>query len=181
VCPPPRPADAGSLPEKASLPPGAGGEFAVLVAILDHGGQECILLTKRPDSLPQYSGQVCFPGGARDPLDLDLAATAVREAGEEVGIGPERIKLLCELPQQATALGHRVKPFLARVAPGPIVPNPLEVERVLYVPLSHLKADPFKLRAFAAGRGKPRSTYTFQFEGCEVWGLTARILREHFV
>jgi len=107
-------------------------EFAVLVPLIDYvrpsgssaAAEECVLLTKRPETLPHYAGQVSFPGGGRDLEDADLAATAIREAGEEVGIGPERIKILGELPWQCTSLGHRVRPFLASVAPGPVSRTP---------------------------------------------------------
>jgi len=164
------------------VPEGAETEFAVLVPLLEHSGEECILLTKRLDSLPQYSGQVSFPGGARDPEDADLAATAIREAGEEVGIAPARISIAAELPWQSTSLGHRVKPFLGRVTPGPLQPNPEEVERVLYVPVSLVRSDPFRARGtWRDAEGRRRTTYTFEFDGLEVWGLTARILRDHFV
>lgn len=154
----------------------------MLVPIIAHGGEDCILLTKRPATLPQYPGQVSFPGGARDPSDQDLAATALREAFEEVGIEPGRISLVAELPWQSTALGHRVKPFLARVAPGPLRPNGAEVERLLFLPVKLLRTDPFRVRGlWTDSHGRTRTIYTLQFEGCEVWGLTARILREEFV
>ncbi len=156
-------------------------EFAVLVPIIERGGVESILLTKRPETLPEYSGHVAFPGGARDPGDLSLADTAIREAGEEVGISPERITVISELAWQTTALGHRVKPFVARVAPGPIAPNPDEVERILYLPRSVFETDPFGVRTWTDHAGKTRRTYTFRFEGLEIWGLTARILRLCFV
>jgi 8-oxo-dGTP pyrophosphatase MutT (NUDIX family) len=158
-----------------------GPEFAVLIPIIERGGQECILLTKRLDSLPEYSGHVSFPGGARDPGDSDLAATAIRETREEVGISPERISVVGEMDWHSTTLGHRVKPFVARIAPGPVRPNPLEVDRILYLPLAILERDPFRLRTWRDESGKARSTYTFQFEGLEIWGLTARILRRCFV
>lgn len=169
-------------------------EFAVLVPLILHSRphtrpheftaapEECVLLTKRPETLPTYSGQVSFPGGARDPEDADLEATAIREAGEEVGIGAARIKILGELPPQFTSLGHRVKPFLAEIAPGPITPNPAEVERVIYLPVSIIRGDPFRVRSvWKDPEGVERTTYTFRFEGVEIWGLTARILRDHFV
>jgi 8-oxo-dGTP pyrophosphatase MutT (NUDIX family) len=156
-------------------------EFAVLIPIVEHAGGDAVLLTKRPATLARYSGHVSFPGGARDPGDADLLATAIREAGEEVGIAPERIVPLGELPWFATGLGHRVKPFLARVAPGPITPSPVEVERVLYLPLAAFDRDPFATRTWTDERGHARSTFTLQLDGCEVWGLTARILRACFV
>lgn len=156
-------------------------EFAVLIPLLAHEGQECVLLTKRPETLPEYSGHVSFPGGARDPGDADLQATAIREAGEEVGIARERIAILSEMPWHSTALGHQVKPFLARVAPGPITPNPQEVERVLYLPVDLVRQDPFQVRTWKDAQGIERSTWSFLYEGCDIWGLTARILRLCFV
>ena len=157
-------------------------EFAVLVPLILKGDEDCVLLTKRQDSLPKYSGQVSFPGGARDPGDRDLFATAVRETNEEVGIAEERISLLSELPWHLTGLGHRVKPFLARVAPGPMVLNPDEVERLLYLPVTLARSDPFRVRGtWKDPAGKEHTVYTLEWDGLEIWGLTARILRDHFV
>jgi 8-oxo-dGTP pyrophosphatase MutT (NUDIX family) len=157
---------------------GPGAEFAVLIPIIEHGGEDCLLLTKRLETLPEYSGHVSFPGGARDPGDADLSATARRETGEEVGIGPDRIRILDELPPRSTSLGHRVKPYLARVVPGPVLANPLEVERILYVPLAVLRTDPFTFRTWRDPSGRVRTTPTFRFEGLEIWGLTARIIQD---
>ena len=133
----------------ASSPP---REFAVLVPILVHEGEECVLLTKRPENLDRYAGQVSLPGGERDPLDKDLKETALRETREEVGIPPERVEILRELGWHETSLLHRVKPFVGRVrAPCSIVPDPLEVEirstankwiGLRLNPTRHLRADP---------------------------------------
>jgi len=158
---------------------GSDKEFAVLLPILDREGAPSILFTKRPDTLPEYSGHISFPGGVRDAEDRDLEATALRETFEEVGIEPGRIQVLRELGWQRTSLGHRVKPFVGRVAPGPIRPSPIEVERVIYLPLTALAVpEPFGTRTWKDIDGRPRVTYTILCEGLEVWGLTARILRE---
>jgi coenzyme A diphosphatase NUDT7 len=45
-----------------------------------------ILLTKRSSRLRSHPGEVCFPGGKRDPEDNDDIHTAVRETQEEVGL-----------------------------------------------------------------------------------------------
>jgi 8-oxo-dGTP pyrophosphatase MutT (NUDIX family) len=185
--------DGGRAPE---------AEYAVLVPIIAREGVPCVLLTKRLDTLPEYSGHVSFPGGARDPADRDLIATAIRETFEEVGISPERIDVLRELPQRVSGLGHRVKPYLARVAPGPVSPNPLEVDRLLFLPVSLLSdppratpgashgeaaggtrhrrgryPDPFGTRTWKDPAGKIRTTFTLVHDGLEIWGLTARILQ----
>jgi 8-oxo-dGTP pyrophosphatase MutT (NUDIX family) len=158
------------------------GEFAVLAPIVEREGVESVLLTKRPDSLARYAGHVSLPGGARDPADRSLEETALRETFEEVGIPPDRIEIVRELDWEETALLHRVKPFLARVrAPYPLVPDAREVERILFLPVARITRDLFRVRGTWRDReGRERTTWTFDLEGFEVWGLTARILRAAF-
>jgi len=47
-----------------------------------------VLLTRRTDHLQDHAGQISFPGGRVEPGDADALATALREAEEEVGLGP---------------------------------------------------------------------------------------------
>jgi 8-oxo-dGTP pyrophosphatase MutT (NUDIX family) len=39
------------------------------------------------------AGEVCLPGGKRDPTDVDDAFTAKREAAEEMGLQPENVQV----------------------------------------------------------------------------------------
>lgn len=72
---------------------------AVLVPLFeDAEGVVRVILTQRASSLPTHSGEVCLPGGKRDPGDADDAATALREAHEELGIPPAACCLLGALP-----------------------------------------------------------------------------------
>src|SRR4030067_746156 len=48
-------------------------------------GEVMVVLARRTERVPHHKGQVCFPGGSRDPGDADLFATALREAEEELG------------------------------------------------------------------------------------------------
>lgn len=43
------------------------------------------------------AGEVCFPGGKRDPSDRDDVYTALREAEEEIGLPPEDVQVVCRL------------------------------------------------------------------------------------
>ena len=158
-------------------------EFAVLVPILEHEGNECVLLTKRPDTLARYAGQVCLPGGERDPVDATLEDTALRETWEEVGIPRDRVTLLRELGWHRTSVDHRVKPFVGRIAaPYELRPDPREVERVLFVPTALITPDLFRVRgAWVGPDGREHTVHTFPWDGYEIWGLTARILQEAFL
>jgi 8-oxo-dGTP pyrophosphatase MutT (NUDIX family) len=39
------------------------------------------------------TGEVCLPGGKRDPTDVDDAFTAKREAAEELGMQPDDVQV----------------------------------------------------------------------------------------
>ena len=57
----------------------------ILVPLVWRGELECVL-TERCAKLRHHGGEVSFPGGRPEPDDVDLAATAVRETHEEIGV-----------------------------------------------------------------------------------------------
>lgn len=155
---------------------------AVLVGIVQRT-VPTVLLTERTTNLSTHSGQVAFPGGRADPGDADAAATALREAWEEVGLEPDRVEVLGTLPVYSTVTSFTVTPVVALVQPGPLRPSPHEVADVFEVPLAFL-ADPAHHRRHAVEMGGQRREWfsmpwTDPATGKEhfVWGATAGMLR----
>src|SRR5262245_48202692 len=71
-------------------PPVGGRRSAVLILLGEEpGAGPDVLILKRAATLRSHAGQPAFPGGASDPDDADAAATALREATEEVGLDAE--------------------------------------------------------------------------------------------
>ena len=101
--------------------------------------QPMVLLTERTAHLSTHSGQVAFPGGRVDPEDLTPAATALREAWEEVGLDARFVEVLGVLPQYVTGSSFIISPVVALVHPScELHPNPDEVADIFEVPLAFL-------------------------------------------
>jgi 8-oxo-dGTP pyrophosphatase MutT (NUDIX family) len=73
-------------------------EAAVLVLFADRAGSGEVVLIERPSHMRSHAGQPAFPGGAVDTGESPTQA-ALREAHEEVGLDPESVRVITELPQ----------------------------------------------------------------------------------
>jgi 8-oxo-dGTP pyrophosphatase MutT (NUDIX family) len=152
-----------------------GRRAAVLIVLYEREGDVRLMLTKRTDTLAHHKGQVSLPGGRYDPEDVDLVTTALREAEEEVGIPRGDVRVLGETDDVATiATDFLVTPVVGALSRPPRpVPNPHEIARVMEVSLAEVLALD---AALPAGLGPLELRYPL--DGEDVWGATARILRD---
>lgn len=147
--------------------------------------EEAILLTLRAAHLSAHSGEVAFPGGKWEPGDPNLCYTALREAQEEVGLKPDDVELLGQLPPSYTRAGIQVTPFVGRIHAGyPIVPNPDELAEWFWMPLSLLKADQRVRTDIFHYHDREAWAPVYEYAGFTIWGFTARVLldflRDHY-
>ncbi|MEQ9336841.1 MAG: CoA pyrophosphatase [Miltoncostaeaceae bacterium] len=153
---------------------GPGRHAAVLITLFDRHDEAHLLLTKRALHLPSHPGQISLPGGMHEPQDPSLMHTALRETQEEVGLSPERLRVLGRLGEVNTiASGFLVRPYVAvthdDIAPGA---SGGEVSGLNLVPVR---------RVLDIDAGLPESAgiaaLRYPIDGEDVWGATARILR----
>jgi 8-oxo-dGTP pyrophosphatase MutT (NUDIX family) len=137
-----------------------------------------VVLTRRRADLRRHAGEISFPGGRQDPGDADLSATALREAHEEIGLAPDGVELLGELPPIATfATNYLIHPFVGLIEPGQRWQiSPREVDVVLELPLGDLEAS--RTRTEIERRGITFETDAFVLDGNLIWGATFRILAD---
>lgn len=155
-------------------------DAGVLLPLYGWPDEPGLIFTERRADLRRHAGEISFPGGRRDPDDADLAATALREAEEEIALDPARVEISGALkPISTFVTGYRVHPFVGLVPhPGELdlAPNPAEVETVLTFTLELLRSG-YAMRRLIR-RGVPIHTPTYEVEGHLIWGATARILGE---
>lgn len=168
-------------PEEAeAMSSGRGTAAAILVAVYGWPHQPGVIFTERRADMRRHAGEISFPGGRQDPEDPSLAATALREAQEEIGLDPAAVQLSGALPPTSTFVtGYRIHPFVGLVPQLDelhLTPNPTEVETVLSYSLELLR-DGYAMRRLVR-RGVPIHTPTYEVEGQLIWGATARILGE---
>ena len=161
------------LPPNRTLRPAA-----VLVAVIEGFSGLDVILTKRSSHLKHHPGQIAFPGGKQDETDPTLAATALRESKEEIGLPSDRVEIIGELPSHETVTGFRVSPVVAWVhSEFAAIAEPGEVEEIFRVPLEHVTNPQNFLIQSRQWRGMRRHYYTVPFGPYYIWGATARILR----
>jgi len=153
---------------------------AVLVPIQERPDGDYLILTQRSATLNSHRGQIAFPGGGIDPRDEGPLAAALRESQEEIGIDPRDVRVLGQLDEVTAGYNYAVTPF-AGVIPFPYEfhIDTRETAAVFSVPIGALlkpgclSVEP---RPYPSGRRGP--IYHFYYEGRDIWGATARIIKQ---
>lgn len=151
-------------------------QAAVLILFSPNQQDSDLLIIKRAAHLYDHPGQPAFPGGHVEDQDESIVATALREANEEIGLDPNSVRIISELP----------KLWLppSRVAVTPIVgwweePHDLinidqnEVESVHLVPVPDLVNPQNRVTV------KTRTGFlgpAFNVQNLVVWGFTGGLV-----
>ncbi|MET0450189.1 MAG: CoA pyrophosphatase [Aeromicrobium sp.] len=154
---------------------------AVLMLFSDGADGPELLLTERATTMRSHAGQIAFPGGKSDPEDADAAATALREAEEEVGLDPTTVDVFGILPTLwLPPSNFAVTPVLAYwrepTTLGPV--SDQEVVTVIHQPISGLMdpANRFSVEHSTGWRGPAFEIGT----PIPLWGFTAGVISRLF-
>jgi 8-oxo-dGTP pyrophosphatase MutT (NUDIX family) len=152
---------------------------AALLLVYPREDGVAIPLTVRASGLARHAGQISLPGGATDPGET-LAAAALREASEEIGVDPGAVRVLGELtPVHVLVSGFTVHPVVGVTDTRPaFIAAPGEVEEIVEVSLDDLR-DASRIRKGTRIReGVAVEFPYFDLAGHQVWGATAMVLGE---
>lgn len=151
------------------------------VAVVIAPDPDAILLIRRADRAGDpWSGHMALPGGRREPDDLDLLATAVREVREEVGVDLLAEPLLGSLddvvPRTPVLPPIAVRPFVFLLPQRPNLALNPEVAAAQWVTLDDLLHPSGYHLASIELAGQRREVQAYRLEDAIVWGMTERIL-----
>lgn len=160
----------------AAIGPGHGllRPAAVLCPIVERGGGWRVILTRRADHLPNHAGQIAFPGGKIEAGDATPLAAALRESHEEIGLDGGLVEVLGCIDDYRTT-GFAITPFVGFIASA-FTPQVCESEvaEVFEAPLGFLMNP---LNHELQPRGSRGAAYAIPYEGYDIWGATAAMLR----
>ena len=148
---------------------------AVLVPLVWQSDEWHILYTRRTDRVESHKGQVSFPGGACDDGETTPEETALREAGEEIGINPAHVRVLGRLANLITISYFRVTPVVGVLKwPAVFRVGEHEVARVFTIPLGWLANASNRWQFERPGTTRTLIAY-HPYDGELLWGATARM------
>ena len=149
----------------------------VMVLLYPANGEYHILLNKRTNYVDHHKGEISFPGGAWEPRDESLMATALRETHEEMGVLPEDVDVLGELDDTPTSSRFLISPYVGAIPKQyRFKPSELEVAEILEVPVSTLLDDECVRDEVRIAGGRLINSPAYSFQGHLIFGATARIL-----
>lgn len=150
---------------------------AVLVPLFVRDGMLWVIFTRRTEMVEHHRGQISFPGGVEEPEDEDLAATALRETQEELGVLPGDVRLLGALSPIVTITDFAVAPFVGAIPqPYAFTPAESEIAEVIEAPLTALR-DPTILETRVLP-GRDEAVLFYHYGPHVIWGATALIFAE---
>ncbi len=149
---------------------------SVLVPIYFYMNKPSILFIKRSNLVKYHKGEVSYPGGTYDNNDNNLLETALRETEEELGINRNSVQIICQLDDEITvSTNFLVRPYLSFINNTQIIPNPLEIEDIIYIPIKNLLCQKAQTE-YRLNKINIALYYSYYYKTILIWGATARIL-----
>lgn len=159
--------------------PGTPRQGGVLLLLYPCDDRLCFALTRRTNTVENHQGQISLPGGGQEPGET-LAATAIRETGEELGISVTQDQVLGQLaPLYIPPSDFEIHPFVAYHHSRPdFQPAPAEVAELLEVPLDLVLDPTIHMHEEGSVRGIQVLIPFYNVGTHKVWGATAMVLSE---
>jgi len=156
-------------------------ESAVLILMYPFDNRLHTVVILRNEYEGAHSGQISLPGGKVEMEDIDFEHTALREAGEEIGVIPTKVEILGQLSLfYVIPSNYIVYPFIGYSATRPeFRPDPTEVQRIIEIDIfNELSYNKIINRSLVFRNNLQVQAPGFEVSGEFLWGATAMIFSE---
>ena len=168
------------IPLPAQTPPTPPGlrAAAVLLLVDSRDASLPVFFVLRSDRVKQHPGQIALPGGGVESGE-DVATAALREAHEEVGLPPQSVEVLGQLPTFNTEVSLRwLTPVVGLIrSDWEVRTDGYEVAEWFWTPLADIVAAPHTIRELERD-GRSRQVHFFEVGDRLIWGVTGWILAQ---
>jgi 8-oxo-dGTP pyrophosphatase MutT (NUDIX family) len=157
---------------------------AAIFRVASHDALELLMIERASYAGDPWSGHIAFPGGRREPYDVTLLDTALRETREETGVdiltAGRVLGALARVDPLSPSLPPlSIAPFVALLTREVSLSISDEVAGAFWVPLAALQhVDASREVEVTLSNGTARRVRAFVHGGYTIWGLTERILRD---
>lgn len=161
-------------------PSGNHTKAGVLILLYPFAGELRTVFIKRTEYPGPHSGQISFPGGKAEKKDKSQIETALREACEETGISPDRVKVIGNLtPLYIPVSNIEVLPVVGYTDSMPDFRiSKKEVRYLIEVPLKDLTGSNIITEKNLKIKGIAIRAPGYLVNNEFIWGATAMILAE---
>ena len=172
-----------------------GRGSSVLIPLIQTDTDYDVLFEVRSFHIDKQPGEVCLPGGRREPGETPYE-TAVRETVEELLVADTQIEVIAKLDASPGPGGACIWPFAGVLTGYQNTFSPDEVDHTFRVPFSWflenepesyevemrtVPGDDFPYERIPHGRDYPwkighRNIYFYQYGEYTIWGVTANLI-----
>ncbi len=151
----------------------------VMLVLFPREGALHLPLIRRTGAVFHHRDQIGLPGGQLEGEET-FEQAALREAQEELGIPPEKVRILGHLtPLYIPPSNYCIYPVVGVLEETPVfLPDPWEVAEVIEVPLAHLLDPRHVLGEDRLIQGEPVRVPFYALGQHKIWGATAMVLAE---
>jgi len=165
--------------QRRSIERSALTKSAVLIPIVKRGNGLDLLFTKRSETVEHHKGQISFPGGATDKIDISPVDTALRETFEEVGLERSATTIIGMIDDLQTPSGFIVTPVVGFIEHLPLLHvNAEEVAQVIFIPLERFFDDSLRHSNIRERNGIKIEVFSYNVWEEPVWGATAFFVKQ---
>lgn len=160
--------------------PDAPRKSSVLVPFFPGKEGPELLFLRRSDRVRQHAGEICFPGGMKEPGDESPLWTALRETEEETAIPFSSVEPLAVLPVEYSVVSRVLVVPVVGIVGGidlreRLALSPGEIDEAYMTDVENFPMNPKRKIIFIDGIEHSYPEYDLP-NGWLVWGVTARIL-----